>query len=61
MLAKEAAGDGDEMLQEIYADFLEREGVVVDIATLCRTIRDRPWLQPAGTGQASPAHKKSIF
>ena len=40
MLANEAAGDGDEMLQEIYADFLEREGVVVDIATLCRTIRD---------------------
>ena len=40
MLANEAAGDGDEMLQEIYTDFLEREGVVIDIATLCRTIRD---------------------
>ena len=40
MLANKAAGDGDEMLQEIYEDFLEREGVVLDIATLCRTIRD---------------------
>ena len=45
MLANEAAGDGDEMLQEIYADFSRAGGG-------CRRHRhalqdhSRPWLQP---------------
>ena len=39
MLQTQAAGDGDEMLLEIYQEFLARENVVVDISTICRTLR----------------------
>ena len=33
------AGDGDDMLLEIYTQFLSRENVVVDISTICRTLK----------------------
>jgi len=54
MPANEAAGNGDEMLSEIYEDFMQREGVVLDMSTLCRAINAHGFSRPAPSWSTTP-------